>query len=70
MLGETLYYYRNDKAKDEYEREAYQRGEVADIAQSVDVGVAIKNSEWKKASAGRYKGKITFVARIDDTDIS
>lgn len=69
LLGETLYYYRNDKTEDEHEKHAYENGEVADIEQSVDVGVAIKKSEWKKASPGKYKGKITFLARLDNSDI-
>lgn len=69
LLGKTIYCYRNDLAETEEEREAYERGEVADINESIEVGITVADSQWKKASAGKYKGKITFTAKIDDTDI-
>lgn len=70
LLGKTLYFYRNDSAETEEEREAYDQGEVTDILESIDVAITIENSQWKKASPGKYKGKVTFVATIDDTEIN
>ncbi len=69
LLGRTLYFYENDLSDTIVEGDPYMDGEVADINHSIDVGIKIENSEWKKASPGKYKGKITFYAEIEDADI-
>lgn len=65
LLGKTLYFYENDISGDD----PYMEGEVADINHSIEVGIKIEKPEWKKASPGKYKGRITFYAELDDTDI-
>lgn len=69
LLGKTLYFYENDLSDVISDGDPYMDGEVADINHSIDVGIKIEDSEWKKASPGKYKGKITFYAELDDTDI-
>lgn len=69
LLGRTLYFYENDLSDVISEGDPYMDGEVADINHSIDVGIKIEKSEWPKASPGKYKGKITFYAELDNTDI-
>lgn len=69
LLGRTIYFYENDLSDVISDGDPYMDGEIADINHSIDVGIKIENSEWKKASPGKYKGKITFYAELDDTDI-
>lgn len=69
ILNKTLYFYENDLSDIAGEGDPYMDGEFADINHSVDVGIKIEKSEWTNASPGKYKGKITFYAELDDTDI-
>ena len=83
LLGKTIYYYKDnlkdvviqpdsEKGKvpvsDDYNG-PYMHGEVANINQSLDVGIEIPKHEWATASPGQYRGQITFYAEVDTTNI-
>lgn len=70
MLRHPMYFYRDDTLKlKRHQRSPYMKGQISDINQSEAVGMKFSKKQWKWASPGKYRGRITFHATIEGGNI-